>query len=267
MRYTDTMSDIIQITRHKNGVVVITFNRPHAHNALNLEAMELFQQSIYRLVDDLTIRAVILTGAGEKAFCSGGDLVELSQRTTETEAREFITIMGDALLILERLPVPVIGAINGFALGGGSEIALACDMRIVDESVKMGMVQIKMAVTPGWGAGQRLFRTIGYAKAMEILLKGDVLRADELLSLGLVNQVVATGQALTAALEFAHEIASQPPDVVRGIKSLLQAGLNQPYEQALKSERDIFPPLWVADAHIKAVEGFFQRQQAKNNGD
>ncbi|MDQ7028225.1 MAG: enoyl-CoA hydratase/isomerase family protein [Anaerolineae bacterium] len=261
------MSDTIQLTHHENGVVVITFNRPRAHNALTIEAMQLFQQSIYRLTDDSTIRAVILTGAGEKAFCSGGDLVELSQRTTEAAAREFITIMGDALLALERLPVPVIAAINGFALGGGSEIALACDIRIVDEAVKMGLVQIKMAVTPGWGAGQRLLRTIGYAKAMETLLRGAILRADDLLALGLANQVVATGQALTTALEFANESASQPPNVVRGIKALLQAGFNQPYEEALQTEREIFPPLWVSDAHIEAVEQFFQRQQAKNNGD
>ena len=261
------MSEPIQLTRYDNGVVVITFNRPHAHNALTIAAMELFQQHIYRLQDDSSIRTVILTGAGDKAFCSGGDLVELSQRTTENEARDFITIMGDALLALERLPVPVIAAINGFALGGGSEIALACDIRLVDDAVKMGMVQINMAVTPGWGAGQRLLRTIGYARAMEVLLKGDVLHADDLLSLGLVNQVVAAGQALEASLEFANEITAQPPDVVRGIKALLQAGLTQPYEQALQTERDIFPPLWIADAHLHAVEDFFKRQQAKNNGE
>jgi enoyl-CoA hydratase len=160
----------------------------------------------------------------------------------------------------------VIAAINGYALGGGSEIALACDMRIADDAVKMGMVQINMGLTPGWGAGQRLLRTVGYAKAMEVLLKGDVLYADELLALGLVNQVVVTGQALEVALKFAHAIATKPPDVVRGIKALLQAGLTQPYEQTLQTERDIFPPLWVADAHLEAIADFFKRQQAKNNG-
>jgi enoyl-CoA hydratase len=261
------MSDTIQFTQQNNGVAIITFNRPQALNALNLEAMATLKETISRLVDDATLRAVILTGAGEKAFCSGGDLIELSQRTTEAEAREFITTMGDALLALERLPVPVIAAINGYALGGGSEIALACDMRIVDANVKMGMVQIKMAVTPGWGAGQRLLRLVGYAKALEIILRGDVLRADDLLSLGLANRIVAIGQALVTAQNLADEIASQPPDVVRGIKSLLQAGLNQPYDQALQSERDIFPLLWVADAHVKAVENFLKRHQSNNDGE
>jgi enoyl-CoA hydratase len=175
--------------------------------------------------------------------------------------------MGDALLAMERLPVPVIAAINGYALGGGSEIALACDMRIVDEQVKMGMVQIKMAVTPGWGAGQRLLRAVGYGRAMAILLKGAVLQARDLQALGLVNDVVQAGQALDAALEFAAHIAAQPPEVVQGIKALLQAGLNQPYTQALQSERDIFPPLWAAEAHMQAVETFFKYQQAKSRGD
>jgi enoyl-CoA hydratase len=261
------MSDSIQFSQQDNGVAIITFNRPQALNALNHEAMAALQQTITRLLADSSLRAVILTGAGEKAFCSGGDLVELSQRTTEVEAREFITTMGDALLALERLPVPVIAAINGYALGGGSEIALACDMRIVDTHVKMGMIQIKMAVTPGWGAGQRLLRLVGYPKTMELLLRGDVLRADDLLSLGLANRIVAVGQALAAALNLADEIASKPPAVVRGIKSLLQAGLNQPYEQALQSERDIFPPLWVADAHVQAVEDFLKRHQSKDDGE
>ena len=260
------MTDTLQLTQYENGVRVITFNRPDALNALNLEMMQAFRRTIQDLADDDAMRVLIVTGAGNRAFCSGGDLVELSQRMSEDDARHFISIMSDALFTTERLPVPVIAAINGYALGGGSEIALACDMRIVDAKVKMGMVQIGMALTPGWGAGQRLLRIVGYAKAMEILLKGEIMSASDVASLELVNDVVPEGKAFNFAFDFASEIAEQPPQVVRGIKALLQAGLRYNYEAALKIEQDIFPPLWAAESHIEAVEAFFKRQAEKRQG-
>lgn len=257
------MTNSILLSQSDNGVAVISFNRPQALNALDLEAMLRFRHAVRNLSQDANLRAVILRGVGEEAFCSGGDLVELREKLSEEDARHFITIMGEALLFLERLPVPVIAAINGYALGGGSEIALACDMRIVDAKVKMGMVQINMAVTPGWGAGQRLLRLLGYAKSMELLLKGEVLRADELLSLGLANEVTEHGMAFERAIIFANDIAARPPKVVRGIKALLQAGLHQTYHKALYAEKEIFPPLWVDEAHVQAVEAFFKRQADK----
>jgi enoyl-CoA hydratase len=121
-----------------------------------------------------------------------------------------------------------------------------------------------MGLTPGWGAGQRLLRLVGYARAMELLLRGNILQGAELATAGLVNQVVEAKNALPHALKFAEHIAASPPDVVRGIKALLQAGLNQPYEHALQTERDIFPPLWAADAHLQAVEQFLNRTKASN---
>jgi enoyl-CoA hydratase len=257
------MKNSILLSQEKNGVAVIRFNRPFALNALDLEAMLRFRHAVRSLSQDSQLKAVILCGAGEDAFCSGGDLVELRDKLSEGDARHFITIMGEALLSLERLLVPVIAAITGYALGGGSEIALACDMRIVDAKVKMGMVQINMAVTPGWGAGQRLLRLLGYAKSMELLLKGEVLRADELLSLGLANEVTEQGMAFERALSFANEIAARPPKVVKGIKALLQAGLQQSYHKALYTEKEIFPPLWVDEAHVQALEDFFKRQADK----
>jgi enoyl-CoA hydratase/carnithine racemase len=222
--------------------------------------MNAFLQVVEALRADDGLRVVILTGAGEKAFCSGGDLRELSQYPDEAAARHFITIMGDALLALERLPVPVIAAINGYALGGGSEIALACDLRIVDETVKFGLVQVRNALTPGWGAGQRLLRAVGYARAMQILLQGNAMSATEMQALGLVNQVTGAGKALEAAQALALEISALPPDVVRGIKALLQAGIQQPYDVALQTERAIFPPLWSAEPHLQAVERFLNRK-------
>ena len=255
------MNNTLLMDTRPGGITVLTFNRPASRNALDLETMRCFAETVGNLENDSSRRVIVLTGAGEAAFCSGGDLVELSHYPSADDARTMITLMGDALLRLERLPIPVIAAINGYALGGGSEIALACDLRIADENVRMGFVQIKMGLTPGWGAGQRLLRLVGYPYAMELLLSGKVLVASQLQTLGLINQVVEAGSALSHALELAERIAASPPDVVRGIKHLLQGGLKQPYELALQTERDIFPPLWASPTHYQAVENFLKRER------
>jgi enoyl-CoA hydratase/carnithine racemase len=244
------------------GIAVLRFDRPEALNALNLATMHAFAAAVNDLHRDAqTLRAVIVTGTGEKSFSSGGDLQELSRYPDEASARDFITVMGDALLALERLPVPVIAAMNGYALGGGTEIALACDLRVVDEAVTFGLVQLKMALTPGWGAGQRLLRLVGYSKAMQILLEAAPLKSDEVRALGLANKVTPSGQAYTVALEWAAQIANAPSEVIRGIKALLQAGLTQPYEDALHTERNLFPALWADEPHTQAVERFLQRKK------
>lgn len=253
------MSETLLIENHPDGVAVLTINRPAARNALDLATMRDLAAAVKNLAADSTLRAVVLTGTGIDAFCSGGDLNELSRLPSETNALEMISIMGDALLALEQLPVPVIAAINGYALGGGSEVALACDLRIVDANTRMGFVQVRMAITPGWGAGQRLLRIVGYARAMDMLITGRIMNAAELLESGLVNRVVERGTALTHAVEYANQIAANPPEVIRGIKALLQAGLNQSYETALQTERDIFPPLWAAEPHLQAVDAFLNR--------
>lgn len=253
------MTDKLLLTYHDNGIAILTFNRPAALNALDLEMMAALAQTIQTLAHDPHLRAVVVTGAGESAFSSGGDLTELKDKMTEADGESLSQVMSDALLALERLPVPVIAAINGYALGGGSEIALACDLRVVDEGVRFGLVQIKMALTPGWGAGQRLSRLVGYARAIEILLRGQLMNATDLATLGLANRVAPTGQALTVALALAKEIAEHNSAVVQAIKSLLQAAWQQPYEQALQTEHALFAPLWAGEAHWQAVQRFFQR--------
>ncbi|MBI1281490.1 MAG: enoyl-CoA hydratase [Anaerolineaceae bacterium] len=255
------MTNTLLVDHRSDHITVLTINRPAQRNALDLATMRAFSKAVTDLSTDSNIRAVIVTGTGHESFCSGGDLVELHQYSTADDARMMITLMGDALLALERLPVPVIAAINGYALGGGSELALACDLRIADQQTRMGFVQAKMALIPGWGSGQRLLRLVGYAKAMDMLLTARVLQASELLASGLVNHIVETGSALNHALTFAQQITQHPLPVIHGIKALLQAGLNQPYETALKTERDLFPPLWAADAHVQAVEAFLNRDR------
>jgi enoyl-CoA hydratase len=262
------MNETIQLHYETDGtskqkIAIITFNRPHVLNALNREAMQRFAVIVNDLHQDETVGVVILTGVNPQAFCSGGDLNELSQLTTEADALDFIALMGDALHQLENLPVPVIAAINGYALGGGSEVAMACDLRIVDQAVKMGFVQARLALTPGWGAGQRLLQAVGYAKAMELLLRAEPIGAEELFTLRLANQIAPTGRAFDVAQQFARRIIGWDADVVKGIKRLLRAGITQPYDQAHQTERNLFPPLWAAQPHLDAVETFLHNQRAK----
>jgi enoyl-CoA hydratase len=255
------MTNSLLVENRSDHIAVLTINRPAQRNALDLATMHMLSEAVTCLAANAELRAVIVTGAGTESFCSGGDLVELHQYTTADDARMMITLMGDTLLALERLPVPVIAAINGYALGGGSELALACDLRIADDKARMGFVQAKMALIPGWGSGQRLLRVVGYAKAMDMLLTARVLQAPELLASGLVNQVVEAGTALDHALTYAQQFIHHPLPVVHSIKALLQAGHNQPYEAALQTERDLFPPLWAAESHIQAVEAFLNRDR------
>lgn len=261
------MTDSVLFETTADHIAVVTFNRLQSRNALDLAAMRRFSAIVDELVarcdaadGETAIRAVILTGAGRDAFCSGGDLLDLRGRPTEDDAREFTGIMSGALGRLERLPVPVIAAVNGYALGGGSEIASACDLRIVDEAAQMGFIHIRMALIPGWGAGQRLLRIIGYSRAMAILLEGRPMGADELLSYGLAHQVAERGQAFDAALAFAQKVVQHPPAAVSAMKRMLWAGLTQPYEDALATEHELFPPLWADEPHLAAVEAFLNRR-------
>ncbi len=257
------MSETLRLTYDAGsvGIAILTFNRPSMHNALDLVTMRRFADTIGRLGKTTDLRAVILTGAGSAAFCSGADLREMNTLTTEAQAHGMIALMGDALLALERLPVPVIAAINGYALGGGSEIALACDLRIVDEQVRLGFVQVKRGLIPGWGGGQRLLRLVGYAQALDLFLSGRLLHHDDLLALGLATRVVPTGQALEYAISYARQIVELDREAVRSLKVALQAGVSQPYEAALQTERALFPSLWVGEAHRQSTDEFLKKSR------
>jgi enoyl-CoA hydratase len=247
-----------------NGVAVLTMNRPERRNALDGVTMRALAEAIRSLEAEPRVRVLVVTGAGKEAFCSGGDLFELSQRLTVADAEAMLSLMGDALLRLERLPYPVIAAINGFALGGGSELAVACDIRIVDERANLGFVQVRRGLITGWGGGQRLLRLVGYARALELLLRAEPLDAQELLRLGLVMQVMPSGHALSGALDFAQSIAAHDRNAVAAAKQMLQAGMQRPYEEGLAAERSLFPALWTGETHLRVMQEFSQRQNGRS---
>lgn len=255
------MHDTLLFTRDDSGIATITFNRPHVKNALAPETMAAFADAVQTLASDDSLRVVIVTGAGGEAFCSGGDLKRLHTLATASEGAAMAAQMTDALAGLEALPVPVIAAINGYALGGGSEIALACDLRIADEAARLGMVHLRLALIPGWGAGGRLARLVGYGRAMQMMLSARPYSAEELHTLGVINQVRPVGEALAAARAFAEELTTRDAAAVRAIKTLLRAAVTLPPAQAQQIEQDLFPPLWEGEAHQRAVERFLHKQQ------
>jgi len=254
----------LRLERDPAGVATVTFDRTRVRNALDWPTMAAFAAAVDGLSCDAVdasgaagrLRVVVVTGAGTDAFCSGGDQRALSQATSEADGRRVAQVMGDACLALERLPVPTIAAINGYALGGGSEIALACDLRVADETAQLGLVHLRLALIPGWGAGQRLLRLVGYGRAMEMLLTARPYGARELEALGIVNEVAPAGGALPVALALARRIAAADAATVRAVKALLQAGVRLPYERSLDVERALFPALWAAEPHVRALRRF-----------
>jgi enoyl-CoA hydratase len=244
-----------------DGVASLTINRPEARNALDWETQGLFLAAINQLRLDPSIRALIITGVGEKAFCAGGDLVELADYPRYEDGQRLSEGMTHALALLESAPFPSIAAINGHAFGGGAEIALACDLRLMSHQAQFGLVQLSLGLPPGWGAGQRLGRLLGYSRALQLLLNAQPISSEEALRLGLVNEVVPQGLALGQALLLAQRIAQWDSNAVASIKRILQNRLSMTNTQAQAAEQAEFAPLWAAEAHLQAVEAFLQRKR------
>jgi len=254
---SEALADGVRTERLQGGIAVLTIDRPEVHNALDWAAMDAFAGAVRALEADADgLRAVVVAGAGGRAFCAGGDQRALAGRESLADGERLAGVMTDALARLEALPVPVIAAIDGYALGGGAEIALACDLRIVDEAVRFGMVQLRLGLTPGWGAGQRLLRLVGYGKALEMLLRAEALDAAALTALGLCASVAPTGEALGAALDLAGRIAAADPATVRDVKALLRYGVARSPAEAEAAERARFAARWAGEAHVAALRGF-----------
>lgn len=256
------MSDTIQLTYPTDQIALLTLNRPRVLNALNWEMMNAFAETVRTVQENPDLRVLILTGAGARAFCAGGDIKQLHQFPNYEDGQRLTEGMTDALTALETLPYPTIAALNGVTRGGGAEIALATDIRLIDETADIGFTQIMLGLPPGWGSGGRLLRLVGYSRALEMLASGRVLRAEEAVAWGLVNAVIPEGMVMDAALKLAKQIAAHPPEAVRADKTLLRAALHLPPNEAAQVEQDVFAPRWVSDTHLQLVEQFLARKSS-----
>jgi enoyl-CoA hydratase len=250
----------------RDGVGLITIDRPAVHNAVSLATMAELERVLNWLETKSTVGAVVVTGAGDRTFVSGGDLKDFALLQTHEAAAAMSRRMQSLMARLELLPVPVIGAINGDCLGGGCEVALAADIRVVSERSRFGFKQVALGITPAWGGRRRLVRLIGRAKALMLLLSGELLDAREAERIGLADKVVPYGRTLASALELAQQIASNAPMAVRAIKRTVNYDSATSDSEAIEFEANVFAETWISQDHEEALVARREKRPPKFSG-
>jgi enoyl-CoA hydratase len=250
------------ITYEQEGFVgVITINRPKALNALNSEVLKELNASL-DAVDLENTRALVLTGAGEKSFVAGADIAEMST-LTKAEGEAFGKIGNDVFRKIETFPIPVIAAVNGFALGGGCEIAMSCDIRLCSDTAIFGQPEVGLGITPGFGGTQRLARLIPVGKAKEIIYGAVNIKADEAYRLGLVNSVYPLEELLPAAKKLAAKIAKNAPIAVRACKQAINEGLDLDMDQAIVLEEKLFGSCFETEDQREGMQAFLEKRKVE----
>lgn len=261
MSQEEKMSEIL-LERPSEAVALLRLNRPEQLNALSIPLRELLADHIRSLSADPTIRCIVITG-NDKAFAAGADIVELSRRSVLDGAFERSKI---AWQVIEACPKPIIAAVNGFALGGGFELALHCDIIIAGEEAKLGLPEVRFGIMPGAGGSQRFVRAAGKYAAMRWILTGDRMTSTEALRLGLVSEVVADADVLTHALKIANKIASLAPLSIRSVKEVVTLGPDAPLQVGLALERKAFQLLFASEDRTEGTQAFIDRRYAVFQG-
>jgi enoyl-CoA hydratase len=249
----------------KNKIAYVTIDRPKVLNALNMATMQELHEVFAGLKDDQETRVVILTGSGEKAFVAGADIHELA-RNDSVEAKAY-THRGQAVLdLIENLAKPVIACINGFALGGGCEIAMACTMRIASENARLGQPEVKLGIIPGYGGTQRLPRLIGTGLAMQILLSGEMISAQEAHRIGLVNEIVPADRLIARAEEIAAKIIANAPLAIQYCMEAVNRGMNMTLQEGLFLEATLFGMCCATEDKKEGTTAFLEKRIANFKG-
>ena len=243
-----------------DGVGLLTINRPGVHNAIGLTTMPELARILDHLETTPRLSVLVLTGAGDKTFVSGGDLKELEHLTSHEGAAAMSRQMQTLMARLSNLPIPVIGAINGDSFGGGCEVALACDIRVASDRARFAFKQVTIGITPAWGGRARLVELVGRSIALRLMLTGEIIDAAEAMRIGLVDSVVAPAAVRDSAIALAKQIAANPNEALRAIKHQVNDGRGLVGEGAIEFEADSFARTWVSDAHLKAVAAWKQRR-------
>jgi len=250
----------------EEDIMIVTINRPDRMNALNRETLYEGARLIKDLQYNRDIRALIFTGAGEKAFCAGADLKERSGMDPG-EVRLMVQTIRDTFTAIENLPIPVICAINGYALGGGLEMALACDIRIASENAIMGLTETSLGIIPGGGGTQRLPRLIGRGKAKELILTAGRVSAEEAYDLGIVNRIVPRGKALEEAIRMARKIAANAPVAVRQAKFAINRGMEVDINTGLSMEARAYETCIGTEDRLEALRAFEEKRKTVFKGE
>ncbi|MCZ7555394.1 MAG: enoyl-CoA hydratase-related protein [Bacteroidia bacterium] len=248
-----------------DGIAVITLNRPDKLNALNHETLQELKSAVGMANHDAAVDVIILTGSGEKAFVAGADIAELTQQDAVSGQR--FALFGQGVFNdIEQSAKPVIAAVNGFALGGGCELALACHIRIASENAKFGQPEVNLGVIPGYGGTQRLARIVGWGKATELILTGEMVDAAEALRIGLANRVVARGEALSAARAMAAVIHSKGQPAVRLALQALRCVPQMGLREGLATEAALFGLACGTDDFREGTSAFLEKRPASFTG-
>lgn len=261
------MSDNFEYIKleERDNIAVVAINRPDKLNALNAATVAEVRAAFESLRAREEVRAVILTGVGEKAFIAGADIVELSQMTPLTGTQ--VSRAGqETLRIVETMPVPVIAAINGFALGGGLEFALACHIRIASENAKLGLPEVKLGIIPGYGGTFRLPRVVGRGRALELMLTGEMINAQEAYRIGLVNQVVAQANLMETAEAMARKISANGPVAVALAIQAVDNSYHATTEDAQRLEANMFGLLASTADMREGMSAFLEKRAANFEG-
>lgn len=245
----------------RNAVAFLTINRPEGLNALNMSVLKELAEALGFLEKDRAVRALVVTGAGDRAFVAGADIGEMAELTPE-EATSFARAGHETMNNLSSFPMPTIAAVNGFALGGGFELALACDLIIASEKARFAFPETGLGITPGFGGTQRLARLAGPMVACDLIFTGRRLNAEEALSLGIVAEVTDVTSLLDRATEIAHVIAEKAPVAIRNAKRAICGGLEGPLSDGLAIETEQFSQCFATEDQKNAMRAFVNKDQA-----
>ena len=249
----------------KESIAYITFNRPKVLNALNRKTIEELREALLEVRDDSSVRVLILTGAGEKSFVAGADISELAQRTP-VDGKDFSLVGQSVFHLLETLGKPSICAINGFALGGGCELALSCTIRLASKSAKLGQPEVKLGIIPGYGGSQRLARLCGKGVAHELCLTGEMITAEEAQRIGLVNHTYEPADLLPAAEAMAKKIIANAPLAVKYTMEAIERGVEMPQEEGLFLEATLFGLSCATEDMREGTKAFLEKRKADFKG-
>lgn len=259
MAYENLLFDV------KGQIAYITFNRPKVLNALNRCTVEELGDALNQVRDHAAVRVLILTGAGEKSFVAGADINELAQRTP-TDGKDFSLFGQEVFHRLETMGKPSIAAINGFALGGGCELALSCTIRIASKNARLGQPEVKLGIIPGYGGSQRLARLCGKGIAHELILTGEMISADEALRIGLVNHVVEPQELISTAEAIAKKIIANAPLAVQFSMDAIERGMEMSQEEGLFLEATLFGLSCATEDMREGTRAFVEKRPAQFKG-
>jgi len=244
----------------EEGIAILKINRPKVLNALNRATLLEIQRALKELEKDPEVRVLIITGEGEKAFVAGADISEMAPMNPK-EALEFSKLGHETLNLIEEFPSPVIAAVNGYALGGGLELVLACDIILASENARLGLPEVTLGICPGFGGTQRLPRLIGKARAKELIFTGEMIDAKKAYEFGIVNKVVPQDKLLDEAKEIARKIAKNGPLAVRAAKRLVEKGLETSLRNGEAMEIEAWANLFATEDQKEGMKAFLEKRK------